>query len=146
MSPDFLFSIANPMALIGWICLALWPLARKTLMIIAGYAIPLTLSVGYAACILAFWASAEGGFDTLANVMLLFETPGTALAGWIHFLAFDLALGGWIARDAYRHGIPHLVTLPALALTFLFGPIGLLLHALTRLAVYLRSSAPEGAV
>lgn len=138
MTPDALFSLANPLAMLGWLCLALWPLARRPLMLVAGYAIPLVLSLAYVACILAYWASAEGGFDTLANVMLLFDTPGAALAGWIHFLAFDLAIGGWIARDAHTHRIPHLVTLPALALTFLFGPIGLTLHALTRLTVYLR--------
>lgn len=141
MNPDSFFDIVSPLALLGWLCLALWPLARRPLMIVAGYVLPIVLSVTYAACILAFWATAEGGFDSLANVMLLFETDGLALAGWIHFLAFDLAIGGWIARDAHKNNIPHLVTLPALGFTFMFGPVGLLLHAATRAIFAFRATA-----
>ena len=143
MTPETLFQIANPLALLGWICLAAWPLARTPLMLIAGYGLPLLLSVGYLACILAFWHTAEGGYDSLPNVMRLFDAPGAALAGWIHYLAFDLAIGGWIVRDAARNGIAHLLTVPSLILTFLFGPIGLLLHAITRGAVAL--IAPKSA-
>lgn len=144
MAPETLFEIANPLALLGWICLVLWPLARRPLMLVAGYALPLILSLGYTSCILAFWGTAEGGYDSLANVMLLFASPGAALAGWIHYLAFDLAIGGWIVRDAHKHGIPHLATLPSLVLTFLFGPLGLLLHAAARGVVALRTTtSPE---
>lgn len=142
MSPDVLFSIANPVALLGWIGLAMWPLARRPIMILCGCAIPLVFSIAYASCILAYWASAQGGYDSLPNVMLLFDTPGIALAGWIHYLAFDLAVGGWIVRDAHRSGIAHWLTLPSLALTFLFGPVGLLLHVALRALTYLRTPHP----
>jgi hypothetical protein len=47
------------------------------------------------------------------------------LAGWIHYLAFDLFLGAWQARQAQRLGISHFLVVPCLLLTFLFGPIGL---------------------
>lgn len=140
MTPDALFSIANPLALLGWIALALWPFAKRPIMLVSGYIIPLVFCVAYTACILAFWSSAEGGYDTLANVMKLFDFPGAALAGWIHYLAFDLAIGAWIVRDADRAGINHWLTIPSLILTFLFGPVGLLLHAATRGLFQLRSS------
>ena len=60
----------------------------------------------------------------------LFENPWLLLAGWAHYLAFDLFIGGWEVRDAQRRGIPHLLVVPALVLTFLFGPAGLLLYLL----------------
>ena len=69
----------------------------------------------------------QGGFDSLANVMLLLSNPWMALAGWVHFLAFDLFIGGWITRTARAQGLAHLLILPCLMLTFLFGPIGLIL-------------------
>lgn len=37
-------------------------------------------------------------------------------------------------RAARRDGLPHLLVLPCLALTFLFGPAGLLLFLALRLA------------
>lgn len=140
MTPDSLFAIANPLAMLGWIGLLAWPLARQPIMIVCGYAIPLALSVGYMACVLAFWGTGSGGYDSLPNVMALFDTPGVALAGWIHYLAFDLAIGGWIVRDASQQGIRHWMTYPSLVLTFLFGPIGLLLHFTMRLLFQMRPS------
>ena len=140
MSPDQLFGLSGPLAMLGWLCLLAYPLAKKPLMTAGGLIIPALLSLGYLVCIMAYWMSAEGGFDTLANVMLLFDTPGTALAGWVHFLAFDLFVGAWIVRDAERHGFYHLVTWPSLVLTFLFGPIGLLLHLSQRAVMRMRAA------
>src|SRR4051812_21348401 len=50
------------------------------------------------------------------------------LAGWTHYLAFDLFVGRWEVRDAQRRGIPHLLITPALVLTFLLGPAGFLFY------------------
>ena len=90
------------------------------------------LSVAYAGLIAAFWANAEGGFSSLDDVRLLFQTPGLLFAGWLHYLAFDLFVGGWEVRDAQAHGVPHLFVVPALVVTFLFGPAGLLLYLAMR--------------
>ena len=59
--------------------------------------------------------------------MALFTSPEIALAGWVHYLAFDLLVGAWEVRTARREAIPHLLVLPCLVLTFLFGPAGFLL-------------------
>jgi Domain of unknown function (DUF4281) len=127
MSPDDLFHLSSPIALAGWAMLALSPLAPRTADLIAGLAAPTLLSIAYAALILAFWSGAPGGFDSLPNVMALFTSPEIALAGWLHYLAFDLFVGAWEVRTARREGIPHLLVLPCLVLTVLFGPAGLLL-------------------
>lgn len=132
MTPDQMFQIANPLALAGWLALALSPLAPRAAQIVAGAAIPLVLSLGYAALVLAFWAGAEGGFGTLPQVQALFVQPEIALAGWLHYLAFDLFLGAWATRTARAEGIAHLLVLPCLALIFLFGPAGFLAFAILR--------------
>ena len=127
MSPDTLFQYASPLAMIGWIILALSPLAPRWADRIGGFIIPAILSLLYAAVTLGYWWQGQGGFDSLANVMLLLSNPWMALAGWVHFLAFDLFIGGWITRTARAQGLAHLLILPCLLLTFLFGPIGLIL-------------------
>ena len=139
MTPDTLFQFANPLAMTGWLALALSPFAPRAATLYAGLAVPAVLSVGYAALILAFWSGATGGYDSLENVQALFTQPGVALAGWVHYLAFDLFVGAWIARTARAEGIAHLLVLPCLGLTFWFGPIGFLLFLALRWGLSLRA-------
>lgn len=127
MSPDSFFEVSSRLAMAGWLALVFSPLAPRITQVIGGVVIPITLSVVYATLILVSWARAPGGFDSLANVMLLFDVPMIALAGWVHYLAFDLLVGAWQVRTARQEALPHLIVLPCLALTFLFGPLGLLL-------------------
>ncbi len=126
MQPDALFQLSGPLAMLGWVALAASPLAPRVTQLAASLVIPVILSLGYTALILANWSGAEGGFSSLSDVMLLFTNPAVALAGWLHYLAFDLFVGAWEVRTARSASIPHLLVLPCLALTFLFGPIGLL--------------------
>ncbi len=65
----------------------------------------------------------------------LFALPQVLLAGWVHYLAFDLFTGSWEARDAVRLGISRWLVAPCLVLTFLFGPVGLALYLLLRLVL-----------
>ena len=143
MPLEQIFSLANASALFGWIVLALSPIAPKWALRISGYVIPLLLSILYAGLIFAFWSRAEGGFDSLANVMQLFTMREAALAGWVHFLAFDMFVGVWEVKTARREGIPHIYVLPCLALTFMFGPIGFLLFMAIRAARYGVSTSQE---
>ena len=95
---------------------------------------PLILSVGYLLLIVQHFQGAEGGFGSLADVATLFQKPELLLAGWIHYLAFDLFIGAWEIRDSQRHGIPHLLMIPCLVMTFMLGPIGLLFYFAIRTA------------
>lgn len=128
MTAEQLFSIANPAALAGWLVLA-WAVFRKNAWLrdeIAGRWWPLGFAALYTLLILLFFARAEGGFDTLANVQTLFTSPWAALAGWIHYLAFDLFVGALIAKRIMEAGASRLWLIGLLPATFLFGPIGLL--------------------
>ena len=128
------FAVANIVALAGWLGLAILPGRRIVVDGIAGLAIPLLLAVAYTALVAAFLAGAEGGFGTLAAVRQLFASDALLLAGWLHYLAFDLFVGAWIVRTARREGVPHILVLPCLAFTFLLGPMGFLAFNIVRLA------------
>lgn len=133
-NPDQAFQFANTLALAGWITLLASPLIPRWSDRVAGLAIPLLLATGYTAIVLAFWSRGEGGFDTLDNVAALFRSRELLLAGWVHYLAFDLFVGAWEVRTARREVISFIFVIPCLVLTFLFGPVGLLLFSAIRLA------------
>jgi len=145
IDPHALFQLTGPLAMLGWLSLALAPFAPRLTDAIAALAIPALLSVGYTGLILVHWSDAPGGFDSLTNVMALFTDPAVALAGWVHYLAFDLFVGAWITRTARAEGIPHLLILPCLALTFLFGPAGFLAFTALRAAFAARARMTKAA-
>lgn len=126
MDSDLLFRIGNTAALVGWAALLASPWIPTVAERISGIVIPGLLSAAYAGLVMAFWAGAEGGFGSLDDVALLFRTREVLLAGWLHYLTFDLLIGAWEVRTARKAGIPFILIVPCLALTFLFGPAGFL--------------------
>jgi hypothetical protein len=112
----------------SWMLLAIFPRRRMVSDVLAGTGVPLALAVAYTSIVVATFGSSDGGFSTLADVAALFSNPWLLLAGWIHYLAFDLLIGRWEVLDAQQRGIPHVLVLPCMALTFLFGPAGWLLY------------------
>ena len=131
MTASQLFDLTGPLALLGWLALVLSPLAPRIAQW-AAIVVSLVFALLYTGLILAHWAAATGGFTTLADVQLLFTQPEIALAGWVHYLAFDLFVGAWAVRTARAERIAHWLVVPCLVLTFLFGPIGLLSFAILR--------------
>lgn len=128
MNLETLFSIAGTIALSGWLLLILTPWWRWSTQLIAPFVIPLILALMYAYLMITNLANAHGDFNSLAGVRGLFEVDALLLAGWIHYLAFDLFIGSWEVRDSRRRGIPHLLVVPCLICTFMLGPIGLALY------------------
>jgi hypothetical protein len=139
MSLDSIFSGAGLLAVCGWLALVLAPVQPAWAQLVAARLAPALIALVYAALIARFWSEGQGGFGSLEEVSELFNHRGLLLAGWLHYLAFDLFVGAWEVREAERIGLAHLAVLPALVLTFLFGPIGLLLFLAMR-AVRLRGS------
>ena len=138
MTAETVFSIASSFAVIGWLVLAVGAITRRMglVTLAAGRIWPLALSGLYFLLILFFFARAPGGFDSLTHVQTLFTAPWAALAGWVHYLAFDLFVGAWITAEVLRLPLPRLVLLALLPLTFLFGPIGLVAFFAAKLALY----------
>lgn len=135
MNAETIFSIANLTAVAGWILLLFAPRWNWTRKIVISGAISLLLSVAYLILIVLFFGRSEGGFGSLADVMKLFTNQWALLAGWIHYLAFDLFVGSWEVKDAQERGISHWFVVPCLILTFLLGPIGFLLYHILRSVV-----------
>lgn len=138
LSLDEAFSGAGQLAMLGWLALILLPRWRGISAVLAGWLIPALLSLGYAVLIAVYWHDAKGGFSSLDSVAALFASKPLLLAGWVHYLAFDLFLGNWVLRRSQAEGIPHWLMLPVLPMVFLFGPFGfvayLLIEACFRLA------------
>lgn len=138
MTPEAAFSAASSLAMLGWALLiaSLFtpPAWRQRLRLVGGRIVPAVLAAGYVAALVLWWGSAPAaaGFGNLAGVATLFSVPGLLLAGWVHYLAFDLLVGRWEIDDSGAHGLAAWWLLPCLALTFLFGPAGWLLYLLLR--------------
>ena len=139
MTPDHLFSASNSLALAGWVLLTVGPRRVAWLRAIPLWVIPGALSALYAALVLSRFSGADGGFGSLDGVASLFSDRWVLLAGWVHYLAFDLFVGAVMATRMDRAGLGRLVQAPILITTFLLGPLGFLIAALTELG--LRASA-----
>jgi len=137
---ETLFSAASLVAMLGWGMLGLgaWVrtgVLRTRLLALGGRGVPLGLCLLYAGLLITHWGSAPGGgFGSLAAVMALFAVPGKMLGAWVHFLAFDLLVGRWMVDDVLSNGRSRWGLVLSLPLAFLFGPLGLLVHVLTRRA------------
>ena len=128
MFPQQVFSIAISLALVSWILL------EETLGSEGGHdeARSRTLAILYAAIAVSLFWRSPGDFSTLASIGVLFSNPWLLLAGWVHYLAFDLLIGSWELEDSRERGIPHLIVVPCLLLTFMLGPAGWLLYRIVR--------------
>ena len=86
------------------------------------------LSVVYSATLLAGAAKGDErvDFTRLASVSRAFQQPEWMLAGWTHYISFDLLVGSWIWRRSLAEGRSARL---ALLLTWWAGPAGFGLFA-----------------
>ena len=137
--------MANGMAVVVWLLLIVLPRQRWVTGLLAPVATPAVFAAIYVAIIVTQWKGSAGGFSSLPAVATLFSQPWLLLAGWMHYLAFDLIIGSWEVRDARERRIPHTAVVPCLALTFMFGPAGWLAYSGLRTA-YARRARRGAAV
>ena len=137
---EAIFGYANLYAMICWVVLAFAP-KRDNFIAPLFYAGVGLLAVTYAILIVGLLGGmidggAGGGgtpdFTTLAGVQALFDSQGGATIGWIHYLAFDLFVGIWAARNADRRTINRIIQVPVLFFIFMAGPLGLTLYLILR--------------
>ncbi|MEC9067699.1 MAG: abscisic acid-deficient protein Aba4 family protein [Pseudomonadota bacterium] len=127
-----LFAAANLLALAGWIMLIFLP-RRPVALAAVLYLGTGLLSAVYALLLVLLATGLAGGGPDLAaldgwslqSIRALFASDAALVLGWIHYLAFDLFVGLWIARDADAKRFSRLAQAPVLAATFLAGPLGL---------------------
>ena len=132
LEPDALFHLSSTLAMVGWLALLILSRYEVVTRLVIPVGLCGLLGFLYLYLIINHMGGAEGGFGSLSDVPLLFQNPNMLLAGWVHYLAFDLFIGCWEVRDARRHQISIFLIIPALFLTFMFGPVGLLAYLLIR--------------
>jgi hypothetical protein len=133
MTPTEVFSIANMIAIPMWVLMLFFSKWKVTRFLIDFKVIPLALAFMYAIYIFqAIQTSGMMDFGSLTSVITLFTEENAVLAGWIHYLAFDLIVGMWVLDQNKELKINQLVMAPCLFLTFMLGPIGFLLFMIIK--------------
>ena len=133
MSYDDLFILFNVCVMPFWALLILLPQARVTQLLVHSALIPVVLGVAYMTFIaIAAGSGGAAGDFSLEGQMAGFTLPAVFLEGWVHYLVLDLFVGAWAARDARRNGISRWVVVPVLILTWMAGPVGLLLYMIVK--------------
>ena len=129
------FQATNTIALLAWIALVVFPGRKLVSGLVCAVVVPGLLAVAYA-CVIGWKLTANGlpaeDVMTLAGLREIFGDDWVFAAAWTHYLAFDLVVGAWIARDSVKLGIPWPLRTVALVLTFLSGPVGFLVHLVGR--------------
>lgn len=133
MNPAQVFSIVSAIAALQWVLLIALPKWEVTNWLTRNAIVPLLLAVVYCIYIISFFGIRGGGFGSIQEVRVLFDNDKLLLAGWVHYLAFDLLVGFSIIKSAQAKNISHWLVIPCLALTFMFGPCGYLLYRLIQL-------------
>ncbi|NCP14963.1 MAG: DUF4281 domain-containing protein [Sphingomonadales bacterium] len=128
----FVFSAVNLLALIAWVALILlprWPALLSAVLYLGVGLLCLIYATGLIGLLTGLIPNDGGGgadFTTIAGVRSIFGSDAGVTIGWTHYLAFDLFVGVWIARDGDAKNISRLIQAPVLLATFMAGPLGLL--------------------
>ena len=92
------------------------------------------------------------GYDFYGNFSLylglnelsrLFEDHLYLMLFWIHFIAINLFIGGWIVKDSQKFSINKVLLALPLIFVYLIGPIGLFLYWIIRIFYAKRISLYE---
>ncbi|WP_046744102.1 ABA4-like family protein [Kordia zhangzhouensis] len=133
MTPAEVFKIVGMLAMSMWLLLIFLPKWKVTRFFIDYKIVPIVLSIIYAVYITKAMIAGGGmDFGSLKSVMQLFTVENAVLAGWIHYLAFDLLVGMWIVNQNKTLKIHPVIIAPCLLGTFMLGPIGFLAFMIIR--------------
>lgn len=139
MSWSAAFALTNVIAMLGWVILWFAPRRPALLSFVLYLGVGLLCFI-YVVCFTLLLTGVAGGGSTasggftydITGIRALFASDAGIVIGWTHYLAFDLFVGLWIARDADAKGFGRLVQLPVLFATLMAGPVGLLIWLVIR--------------
>ena len=122
-----------------WIILIFMPNSKITQIFVNSIIIPLILACAYVFIIYQTIVLDKTTIDlvnpylSLENLYTFFATESFLLVFWLHFLALNLFLGTWVAREGVKYGMSRSLVFIFLLLIYFFGPIGLVLYWLVRI-------------
>ncbi len=130
-----IYVLSTLLALCGWVILLAFAFNPGKVPVIALRGLPLVLSIVYATLMFHLLPFEGGSFSSIDGIASMFSRPEIALVGWIHYLAFDLFIGGWQLQTARREFLPKGMVAISLLLTMVMGPAGLLFFLLVRFVI-----------
>jgi len=119
----------------AWFTLVFLPKWRHTKTIT--FAIAIAYSILYVTLAFFLFSKAAfavdpSAFGNIEALTRLFTDASSALAGWAHFIVFDLWTARFFVIDSAELGIPHLAVVPCIFGCMFFGPLGLLSYVTVR--------------
>ena len=146
MTPDFVFSLVNALALPAWLLLIFLPYTTLTRKVVHSGLYSAVFGVLYAALLFSSLSNADtsAGFDSIAGLRTLFSSDWALLTGWVHYLAFDILAGSWMVKHNEQAPVNGIVMGFALFFTFMSGPFGLVLYLIARVITDRLRVQPKG--
>ncbi|AFD09453.1 hypothetical protein D3C87_1705460 [compost metagenome] len=142
MSLSSVFQIANVLALFGWILLIAVPRWKQTSILVFNF-IVILLCLAYIGLIAFNIKNLNfNSFASLESVAELFSNRSMLLAGWLHYLSFDLVMGLLITEHSLKHNVASQLVMLCLLLTFFLGPLGFLIYYIA-VAIKEKNVAPH---
>ena len=132
------FGAVNLLAMIAWgalILLPRWPALLSAILYLGVGLLCLLYAgglLGVLSGLITGGSQGDADFTSIAGVRAIFSSDVGVVIGWTHYLAFDLFVGLWIARDADAKSISRLIQAPILLATLMAGPLGLFVWLIVR--------------
>ena len=136
---EMLYYWVNLGVLPFWLILIFFPQSHISKIFVTSVFPIFVLSGTY---IFILYKSYLNSYDFLANfnlylgldsVLELFSDKSFLITFWIHFIAINLFIGGWIVKDSQKFQINKILLFFPLLTTYLVGPLGLFLYWLMRI-------------
>ena len=146
---EVIYLWANLIVLPLWLLLIFLPSSNLSKVLINSITIPLLFSIAYIYAAYQIFLleipiyNAFNLYQGIDELYALFADEGFLLIFWLHFLAINLFVGSWIARDGVRNNITKKIIFLPLILIYFTGPVGLLLYWIIRMVFARRFSFNE---
>ena len=146
---EVIYLWGNLIVLPLWLLLIFLPSSNLSKVLINSITIPLLFSiayiyVGYQIFLLEIPIyNAFNLYQGIDELYALFADEGFLLIFWLHFLAINLFVGSWMARDGVRNNIAKKIIFIPLIFAYFAGPVGLLLYLIIRMVFARRFSFNE---
>ena len=132
MNPSQIFPLSNSVIFIGWLLLVIFPKWKYTQSIILNGLLVIFAMLYTFLLFKDIGELSADSFGTLAKLKLLFQSDTAVLAGWVHYLIFDLFVGAYIVRKSVEIGLPRIAYTCILPFALMCGPIGYLIFVIAK--------------
>ena len=122
-----------------WFILIFFPQSYLSRYFVTSIFPILLLSISY---VFLFYKSFLNSYDFLGNFNLylgigdlsnLFADNSFLMMFWVHFVSINLFAGGWIVKDSQKFLINKILLTIPLTITYLIGPVGLIVYWIIRI-------------